>query len=292
MTKTIKDETDIRLLGLLAYLYLNKDKSGFVCLGYRELARRTGMSEKWIRTSVKKLDDYKVLKVQQSALSSALSSALLSASKKSCNTLIHILPTDTKEDSQSALSSALSSALLSAPNDDENKLTFEKLWKRYRRDGSKGNKTSAYKNYLKLSKKDKDNMARFIEYFMAFTLPKYRPMMSKFIKDKTWQYPREFNGKEIPMHNYKIADIDAFKEWFNRKVEGTDIPKVVEVTPERHVNLNICYTLYPSIMNKAMEIVKKDDFYIKAAKDGWLTFDYIFNPVNLIKICEQGGKER
>lgn len=257
MTKTIKDETDIRLLGLLAYLYLNKDKSGFVCLGYRELARRTGMSEKWIRTSVKKLDDYKVLKVQQSALSSALSSALLSA-----------------------------------PNDDENKLTFEKLWKRYRRDGSKGNKTSAYKNYLKLSKKDKDNMARFIEYFMAFTLPKYRPMMSKFIKDKTWQYPREFNGKEIPMHNYKIADIDAFKEWFNRKVEGTDIPKVVEVTPERHVNLNICYTLYPSIMNKAMEIVKKDDFYIKAAKDGWLTFDYIFNPVNLIKICEQGGKER
>lgn len=292
MTKTIKDETDIRLLGLLAYLYLNKDKNGFVCLGYRELARRTGMSEKWVRKVVKKLEDYKVLKVQPSAPPSAL----LSAPKKSCNTLIHILLTNTEKDSESALlsapSSAPPSAPSSAPNDDENKLTFEKLWKRYRRDGSKGNKTSAYKNYLKLSKKDKDNMARFIEYFMAFTLPKYRPMMSKFIKDKTWQYPREFNGKEIPMHNYKIADIDAFKEWFNRKVEGTDIPKVVEVTPERHVNLNICYTLYPSIMNKAMEIVKKDDFYIKAAKDGWLTFDYIFNPVNLIKICEQGGKER
>lgn len=82
------------------------------------------------------------------------------------------------------------------------------------------------------------------------------------------------------------------KEWFNRKVEGTDIPKVVEVTPERHVNLNICYTLYPKLMTKAMKIVKENEFYIKGAKDGWLTFDYIFNPVNLIKICEQGGKER
>lgn len=67
---------------------------------------------------------------------------------------------------------------------------------------------------------------------------------------------------------------------------------MVEVTPERHVNLNICYTLYPGLMTKAMKIVKENEFYIKGAKDGWLTFDYIFNPVNLIKICEQGGKER
>lgn len=287
MAKTINEETDLRLLGLLAYLSLNKDKNGFFCLGYRELSRRTGMSEKWIRTAVKKLEDYKVLKAQSPALLSAVSSALLSAPKKSCNMLIHILFASTKEDSESALLSAHSSA----PKEDENKLTFEKLWKRYRRDGSKGNKTSAYKNYLKLSKKDKEDMASFIGYFMAFTLPKYRPMMPKFIKDKTWQYPREFNGKEIPMTNYKIADIEAFKSWFNRKVEGTDIPKVVEVTPERHVNLNICYTLYPGLMTKAMKIVKENEFYIKGAKDGWLTFDYIFNPVNLIKICEQGGKE-
>lgn len=43
-------------------------------------------------------------------------------------------------------------------------------------------------------------------------------------------------------------------------------------------------------MTEAMEIVKSDEYYINAAKEGWLTFDYIFNPVNLIKICEQGGK--
>lgn len=77
----IKDETDLRLLGLLAYLYLNKDKNGFVCLGYRELSRRTGMSEKWIRTSVKKLEDYKVLEAQSPALLSAHQPALLSAPK-------------------------------------------------------------------------------------------------------------------------------------------------------------------------------------------------------------------
>lgn len=75
MTKTINEETDLRLLGLLTYLSLNKDENGFVCLGCRELSRRIGMSEKWVRTAVKKLDDYKVLKMQPSAPSSAPSSA-------------------------------------------------------------------------------------------------------------------------------------------------------------------------------------------------------------------------
>ena len=71
MTKTINEETDLRLLGLLTYLSLNKDKNDFFCLGYRELSRRTGMSDKWIRKAVKKLEDYKVLKVVPSAQSSA-----------------------------------------------------------------------------------------------------------------------------------------------------------------------------------------------------------------------------
>ena len=116
MTKTINEETDLRLLGLLTYLSLNKDENGFVCLGCRELSRRIGMSEKWVRTAVKKLDDYKVLKMQPSAPSSAPSSAL----NKYPKTLMHILFTSAKEDSESALSSAPSSA----PNKDENKSTL------------------------------------------------------------------------------------------------------------------------------------------------------------------------
>ena len=116
MTKTINEETDLRLLGLLTYLSLNKDENGFVCLGCRELSRRTGMSEKWIRTAVKKLEDYKVLKMQPSALSPAPSSAL----NKYPKTLMHMLFTSKKENSESAPSSALSSA----PNEDENNYTL------------------------------------------------------------------------------------------------------------------------------------------------------------------------
>ena len=116
MTKTINEETDLRLLGLLTYLTLNKDKNDFFCLGYRELSRRTGMSEKWVRNAVRKLENYKVLEVQYSAPASAL----LPAHKKSCNIFIHILFTSAKEDCYSASSSALPSA----PNEDENKSTL------------------------------------------------------------------------------------------------------------------------------------------------------------------------
>ena len=77
----------------------------------------------------------------------------------------------------------------------------------------------------------------------------------RLIKDKYWKTPREFNGKVIPMDKYRIADIDAFKDWFNGMVKDTGIPMVTEVTPERHVNLNICYTLYPKLMSKATSIV-------------------------------------
>lgn len=176
------------------------------------------------------------------------------------------------------------SQLESQLSDDKN--DFEKIWKFYRRDGSKGDKTSAYKNYERLSRKDKENMAKYLPYYMAFTLPKFRPMMPKFIKGKTWQAPCEFNGRPIPVMGYHIADIGKFKKWFNDLVEGTDIPKILDVSEERRVNLNICCTLYPNMIKKAMDVVLTEDKYLELAKKGWLTFDYIFDPNRIIKICE------
>lgn len=266
-------EMDIKTAGLLLFIADNTDSKGIVKMGVREISRRIGENPMWVSRHIESL----------------INSGLI-ANK--------MLPSNVTEKttSKKVLTCCVSTSYEKAEKAQtlQGSVTdkFDKIWKSYRRDGSKGNKTSAYKNYLNLSQQDKVDMAKYIPYFMAFTLPKFRPMMPKFIKGKFWKSPKEFNGKVIPTDNYRIADIDAFKEWFNRKVEGTDIPKVVEVTPERHVNLNICYTLYPKLMTKAMKIVKENEFYIKGAKDGWLTFDYIFNPVNLIKICEQGGKER
>lgn len=262
-------EIDIQSAGLLLFLADNTDSKGLVKLGVREISRRIGESPMWVSRHIKALSDVKL--IQNEPLQKSVTEEISPIKVlKCCLTTSYGLSTE--------------NGMLQ--NDDTEK--FNKIWKYYRRDGSKGNKTSAYKNYLNLSQKDKEAMAKYLPYFMAFTLPKYRPMMPKFIKEKTWQYPREFNGRVIPMDNYHIADIEAFKKWFNDLVVKTDIPQVVEVTPERHVNLNICYTLYPKLMESAVNIVKNDEFYRQGAKDGWLTFDYIFNPVNLIKICEHG----
>lgn len=266
-------EMDIKTAGLLMFLADNADSKGIVKMGVREISRRIGEKPMWVSRHIQELCNANIIQ----------SSIIQNSVTENVNPLKII-----------KCCATVSYGLMQKDDMIQNSDTelFDKIWKSYRRDGSKGNKTSAYKNYLNLSQQDKVDMAKYIHYFMAFTLPKFRPMMPKFIKGKFWKSPKEFNGKVIPTDNYRIADIDAFKEWFNRKVEGTDIPKVVEVTPERHVNLNICYTLYPGLMTKAMKIVKENEFYIKGAKDGWLTFDYIFTPVNLIKICEQGGKER
>lgn len=263
-------EIDIQSAGLLLFLADNTDSKGLVKLGIREISRRIGESPMWVSRHIKTLCDVKL--IQKEPLQKGVTENIDPKRLLKC-----CLATSYEKLEKDG----------SLQNSDTEK--FNKIWKYYRRDGSKGNKTSAYKNYLNLSQKDKEAMVRTLPYFMAFTLPKFRPMMPKFIKEKYWQYPREFNGRVIPMDNYHIADIKAFKKWFNDLVKGTDIPQVTEVTPERHVNLNICYTLYPKLMEEVMKIVKANEFYLKGARDGWLTFDYIFDPVHLIEIYEKGG---
>ena len=262
---------DIKTAGLLLFLADNTDSKGVVKMGIREISRRIGENPMWVSRRIKDLCEANIIQsspIQKSVTENIAASKVI----KCCATVSYgmVQKSNVVQNSDTEL--------------------FDKIWKMYRRDGNKGNKTSAYKKYLNLSKQDKEDMAKYIPYFMAFTLPKFRPMMSKFIKDKYWHNQKEFNGRVIPMDRYRIADIEAFKEWFNKEVMGTDIPKVAEVTPERHVNLNICYTLYPKLMSKAMRIVKENEFYLKGAKEGWLTFDYIFNPVHLIEICEKGGQ--
>lgn len=268
--KINKTEIDIQSAGLLLFLADNTDSKGLVKMGIREISRRIGENPKWVSRHIKTLCEVKLIQSETSQKSVTGNINPIKVLK--CSLTTSYVQVNVKGMTQSV---------------DTEK--FERLWNYYRREGGKGDKTRAYKNYLNLSRKDKEAMEKALPYFMAFTLPKFRPLMPKFIKEKTWQNPIEFNGRVIPMGNYHIADIEAFKEWFNGRVVGTDIPQVTEVTPERHVNLNICYTLYPKLMEEAMKIVKANEFYLKGARDGWLTFDYIFNPVHLIEIYEKGG---
>lgn len=164
---------------------------------------------------------------------------------------------------------------------------FEKLWEMY--GNKKGNKSTARTRYNKLSDNVKKDIFDYIPYYNAFCEPRYIQMLTTFLNKETWKSQLYFNGIPIPKEKgkYHVADVDSFKAWFNRQVEGTLIPKVVEVTPDRRVNLNICYTLYPKLMNPAMKIVTTSKYYQEMGDK--ISFDYIFNPANLIKICERGG---
>lgn len=271
--KINKTEIDIQSAGLLLFLADNANSQGLVKMGVREISRHVGKNPVWVSRHIKALNDVKL--IQNEPLQGCVTGNIGQIKVlKCCITVSYKLP-----DKSGVLQDGVTEK-------------FKEIWKYYRRDGSKGDKTRAYKNYLNLSQKEKEEMAKALPYYMAFTLPKFRPMMYKFIKEKTWQYPIEFKGRVIPMDNYNIANTEAFKEWFNKAVEGTDIPPVTEVTPERHVNLNICYTLYPKLMSQAMDIVTNNDFYLKKAKEGWLTFDKIFDPACLIEICEKGYKQQ
>lgn len=170
---------------------------------------------------------------------------------------------------------------------------FEELWAEYNR---KGIKKTAKSRFKKLSKKDKIAVRDYLPYYLAFTVPQYRKNFEVFISKNQWgNILLDPNGKEIPFGKndrgqplYRVADVKKFKSWFNKKVQGTKIPQVEDVDAERFVNLNICYTLYPHEMTTALKVVLHDEYYINMANKGMLTFDYIFNPKNIAKICERG----
>lgn len=176
--------------------------------------------------------------------------------------------------------------------EDDSPLAFENVWKSY---GKKGTKATAKSRYNKLSTKKKEAIAQYIPYYLAFTVPQYRKGFEVFISREQWKnLLQDPNGNEIPFRGedgkplFHVADIDKFKDWFNKLVSESNIPQVVEVTPDRLVNLNICYTLYPKIMTRAVSTVLHSKRYQEMASKGMITFDYIFNPKNIIKICEQG----
>lgn len=267
-------EIDLDSAALLLFLADNVHSDGYVKMSLKEISNNIGENPMWVSRHIKLLE--KIGLVTKEVLREGVTGINAQKVKLKPSVIITYANVNKKE------------VLREGVTED-----FEKIWNMYSRAGQKGNKTSAYKNYLKLPKKDKEDIAKYTPYYMAFTVPSFRPMMPKYIKDKYWQYPKVVNGRQIPMDNYFVVDIEKFKTWFNNAVRGTDIPMVTEVTPERHVNLNICYTLYPQQMSKAMKIVTTNEYWLRKAREGWLTFDRIFNPTDLIKICETGyGTER
>lgn len=185
--------------------------------------------------------------------------------------------------------------ITSLDSDENVLLSFENIWNLY---GKKGTKSTAKSRYEKLPQKTKRDILKYIPYYLSFTVPQYRKGFEVFISKEQWKNVLQDKfGNDIPFCDsegnklYHIANDDKFKDWFNEMVANTNIPKITVMTPDRKVNLNICYTLYKDKISLAMKTVLKDEKYIEMANSGMLSFDYIFNPVNLIKICEKGVNE-
>lgn len=265
MPMEVLDDISFDGLGLLMFLIREKNKNNIVNMGYREIARRIGKGEHWVRIAVKKLTKKKLLYIKHDAPSDA--------SKNSLNASILVVLSVVRDTS------------LDAPSDVG--FTFEDVWKKYGRIGSK---KLAKDRYNRLPNTKKKVLFESIPYYKAFHNPAYFVHLSTYIKDEVWNNIELYNGVSIPKDNYRIADVDRFITWFNGNVQGTNIPQISGLTPERYRMLNICYTLCQKEMAKVMKILLSNEKYIDMANKGMIDFDYIFKPENIKKICEKGGE--
>lgn len=175
-------------------------------------------------------------------------------------------------------------------------IPFEEIWAFY---GKKGTKKTAKSRFENLSKEAQLDAVLYLPYYLAFTVPQYRKGFEVYISREQWKNVlHDPNGNEIPFIDketgetlYHVANMEDFKAWFNNLIKGTPIPQIDTITPDRMVNINICYTNYPKQMSRAMKIILNDGHYAEMIQKGMITFDYIFNPTNILKICERGGNE-
>ena len=266
MAKTALDDISFDGLGLLMFLIREKDKNNIVNIGYREIARRIGKGEHWVRLMIKNFTKKKIVKISNDATSDATSDA-----RKSAIIVLFSIIKDAQTDAQTDAS-----------------ISFEDIWKKYNKHGTK---KVAKSRFDRLSKENKEKLEKSIPYYMAFCEPSYHVYLEKYISNEYWNRVEVFDGVPIPKDNYRVADVGKFLVWFNKKVAGSGIPQISELTPQRQRMLNICYTLCEDEMKKVMNILLNNEKYVEMANKGMIDFDYIFKPVNLRRICEKGGND-
>lgn len=279
MVKTILDDISFEGLGLLMFLIREKDKNNVVNMGYREIAKRINKGEHWVRLMIKTFTKKKFISLINGEPSDAVSDAVADAVHRTRKVLINVHVTVVLENTSDAVADAVADAK-SALNFD-----FEDVWKKY---GKIGSKKMAKSRYEKLSNIKKKELFESIPYYKAFHDPGYFLHLSTYISHEEWNNIERYNGVEIPKDNYHTANAEKFIEWFNSQVQGTNIPQISSLTPQRRRMLNICYTLCYKEMSKVMGILITNQRYIEMANKGMVDFDYIYKPENMRRICENG----
>ena len=164
------------------------------------------------------------------------------------------------------------------PIDDE--YTFDRWWKMYSYSVDKEKCRVKWHNVLTFEERKRATEHTPI-YVAATPDKKFRRHPYSYLTRKTWE------NKVDGMPQLVEADAEKFMEYFNKKFEYTDIPKLSEMTDERKGLLNTVYTLYRNDILSVLDKVKESRHLTGEDGSGFrATFEWIFKPSNFLRIKE------
>ena len=278
--------SDYRLEHLLIYLIRNADKEGKLVATYRVLEKETGLARTTLSRCVKLLEERHILETKK------VSSKMLMGQRLGQHaTYITICNIRRLR----GLSNVNGTTLGTEHNENDDKLSFEKLWDLYKK--KEGPKDRLREKWNTFNEETKEKVFEFVPKYVALTEYKYRQKLSTFLNQRTWENETISVGigsVDVKLFNANLLDDSMgslfyrFIERFNNMVRGTKIYPVDlknGLTEQRRVWFNIAYCLKYDQMRLVMEKVLASP-RLNGSKGFAASYDFIFNPKNFQQIYE------
>lgn len=278
--------SDYRLEHLLIYLIRNADKEGKFVATYRVLEKETGLARTTLSRCVKLLEERHILETKKVQSKMLMGQRL--GQHATCITICNIRRLR-------GLSNVNGTEHGTEHNENDDKLSFEKLWDLYKK--KEGPKDRLRKKWNTFDEETKEKVFKFVPKYVALTEYKYRKMLSTFLNQRTWENETISVGYDsINVNNFNASLlVDGenslfyqFVDHFNKFVAGTKIPPVdmrTGLTEERRVKFNIAYCLKYHQIKLVMEKVLASPS-LNGEKNFVASYDFIFDQRNFQKIYE------
>lgn len=282
--------SDYRLEHLLIYLIRNADKEGRFITTYKILEEETGLAKSTINRSLKTLSEGNILALKKVS-SKEVGEVLMERNVERNVTIITICNIRRLR----GLSNVNGTGVGTELGENNDKLSFEKLWDLYKK--KEGPKDRLRKKWNTFDEETKEKVFEFVPKYVALTEYKYRKMLSTFLNQRTWENETISVGYDsINVNNFNASLlVDGenslfyqFVDHFNKYVAGTKIPPVdmrTGLTEERRVKFNIAYCLKYHQIKLVMEKVLASPS-LNGEKGFVASYDFIFDQRNFQKIYE------
>lgn len=282
--------SDYRLEHLLIYLIRNADKEGRFITTYKILEEETGLAKSTLNRSLKTLSEGNILALKKVS-SKDVKEVLMERNVERNITIITICNIRRLR----GLPNVNGTELGTEFSDNNDKLSFEKLWDLYKK--KEGPKDRLRKKWNTFDEETKEKIFEFVPKYVALTEYKYRQKLSTFLNQRTWENETISVGigsVDVKLFNANLLDDSMgslfyrFIERFNNMVRDTKIYPVDlknGLTEQRRVWFNIAYCLKYDQMRLVMEKVLESP-RLNGSKGFTASYDFIFNPKNFQQIYE------